>query len=264
MSNFSNKLKKFEKTFKTAKKRAHEEGFGNELPDGKYKTMLESCTLAEAQSSGKLQVIFAFVITAGELKGEKVRKYACVETEDDQVWFARDLKRFGIEAPETADDLEEVVKLLDGAKPELTISIKTKDSGQFTYIDKVHSDIEAGDLSKKDSDDEEEDDKEDEDEDEEDIEAEENEDSEEKEDTDTAVEIGMEVVFKSESGKVRKGKVIKILEKEESVKVKTEKGNTYTVKLEDISIPEIEEDDEEQEEVEVKKSKQSNVKKHKK
>ena len=259
---FANKLKKFEKTFKTAKKRAHEEGFGNDLPDGKYKARLESCTLAEAQSSGRLQVDFAFVIMAGELKGEKVHKYACVETEDDQVWFARDLKRFGIEAPETADDLEEVVKLLNDAKPELTISIKTKDSGQFTYIDKVHSDIEAGDLSEEDSDDEEEDDKEEDDE--EDAEAEEDEDSEEKEDDDTAVEIGMEVVFKSESGKDRKGKVIKILEKEESVKVKTEKGNTYTVKLEDISIPEVAEEEEEQEEAEVKKPKPSSVKKHKK
>ena len=252
---FANKLKKFEKTFKTAKKRAHEEGFGNDLPDGKYKARLESCTLAEAQSSGRLQVDFAFVIMAGELKGEKVHKYACVETEDDQVWFARDLKRFGIEAPETADELEEVVKLLDDAKPELTISIKTKDSGQFTYIDKVHSDTEAGDLSGENGADEE------------DAEPEEDDDSEEEKDDDTAVEIGMEVVFKSESGKDRKGKVIKILEKEESVKVKTEKGNTYTVKLEDISIPEAEEDgeeQEEQEEVKVKKSKPSSVKKYKK
>ena len=117
-------------------------------------------------------------------------------------------------------------------------------------------------MSEEDSDDEEEDDKEEDDE--EDAEAEEDEDSEEKEDDNTAVEIGMEVVFKSESGKDRKGKVVKILEKEESVKVKTEKGNTYTVKLEDISIPEVAEEEEEQEEAEVKKPKPSSVKKHKK
>lgn len=227
---FAGKLKKFEKTFKTAKKRAAEEGgFGSELPDSKYKARLESCSLAEAQSSGRLQVDFCFAVTAGEAKGEKVHKYQAVETEDDQVWLARDLRRFGIEAPDSAKDLEDIVKLLDESKPELVISLKTKDSGQFCYIDKVTSEIDAGKFASDDEGDGDGDGNGD--------------DGDGDRDDETTVEVGMEVEFESESGKQLKGKIIKILDDEESVKIKTPKGNVHTVKLDDVTIPEKEGDD---------------------
>lgn len=223
---FTGKLKKFEKTFKTAKKRAAEEGgFGSELPDAKYKARLDSCSLGEAQSSGRIQVDFCFKVTAGEEKGEKVHKYQAVESEDDQVWLARDLRRFGIEAPDSAKDLEDIVELLDDAKPELVISLKTKDSGQFCYIDKVTSEVDSGKFAAEDDD--EDGDGEDEDAGEED---------------EASVEVGMDIEFESKSGKQLKGKIIKILG-DESVKVKTPKGNIHTVELDNITMPEDEGDD---------------------
>lgn len=243
------KLKRFDKTFKTAKKRAHEEGFGGaELPDGKYKARLESCELSESQSSGRMQVCFAFVVTAGEQKGEKVRKYQAVETEDDQVWLARDLKRFGIEAPESAQDLIDTVKLLDESKPELVISLKTKDSGQFCYIDKVTSEIEGGDEDEEESEDDEEmEDSDEESKDETEEEEEEEGEEEENEDEGVEVEVGMEVKFTSKTGKKLSGKVVKVIEDEESVKVKTLKGNFHTVKIEDVELPEAEDEEETEE-----------------
>ncbi len=224
---FTGKLKKFEKTFKTAKKRALEEGgFGNELPDGKYKARLESCSLGEAQSSGRIQVDFDFKIIAGEEKGERIHKYQAVETEDDQVWLARDFRRFGIEAPESAKDLEDIVELLDDAKPELVISLKTKDSGQFCYIDKVTSEIDSGKFAAEDDDGDDDSDGDNDD-----------------DDGEVTVEVGMDIEFKSKSGKQLKGKIIKIFD-DESVKVKTPKGNIHTVDLDNIIIPEDEKDDE--------------------
>lgn len=80
---------------------------------------------------------------------------------------------------------------------------------------------------------------------------------------DATVEVGMEVEFKAESGKQLKGKVIKILEDAESVKVKTPKGNIHTVKLDDITLPEKEADDDEGGEDEGA-GKTAKVKKHKK
>lgn len=226
---FTGRLKKFEKTFKTAKKRAAEEGgFGNELPDGKYKARLESCSLGEAQSSGRIQVDLEFKVIAGEEKGEIVHKYQAVETEDDQVWLARDLRRFGIEAPESAKDLEDIVELLDEAKPELVISLKTKDSGQFCYIDKVTSEINSGKFAAEDNDDDGDDNKDDDDND---------------DDGEVTVEVGMDIEFKSKSGKQLKGKIIKILEDEEEVKVKTPKGNIHIIDFDNITVPESDDDD---------------------
>ncbi len=247
-----NRLAKFEKTFKTAKQRAQEEGgFGVEYPDGKYKGRLESCGLNEAQSSGRLQVDMCFVFTAGEYKGEKIHKYQSVETEDDQVWLARDLRRFGIEAPENAEDLEEIVKLLDESKPEVMLQLKTKDSGQFCYINKVLTEIDAGEFAAEEP--------------EEGEESEEfGEKTEEEEEEEVTVEEGMEVEFVTKKGQNLSGKVVEILDESSEVKIETKKGNVFTVSIDSVSIPEAEEEQEEEEEEEKPVKKLSKIKKQSK
>jgi hypothetical protein len=277
MVDFSSRLKKFGKTFKTAKQRAQEEGgYGAELPDGRYMAKLEKCELTEAKSSGKLQVGFHYKIAEGENKGETVRKYQAVETEDDQVWLARELKRFGIQL-DSLEELEDVVKVLNDADADVKITLKTKDSGQFLYVDKLLSEIDAGDFEAEDSDeDEEEDELEEEDETEEedsedadvdeDVEsseeesddeddddeedADEDDESEDEEDSDVELSIGMTVSFENSKGKEVTGKVIRIMEKEGTVKIKAG-DKTYTVKAEDLSIPEDAEENDEPEVEEV-------------
>lgn len=220
---FKSKLKKFDKAFKTAKTRAREEGgFGNEYPDGKYKARLESCTLGEAQSSGRLQVDMCFAITAGEYKGERVHKYQSVETEDDMVWLNRDLKRFGLEGPESGDDLVEIVKLLDDSKPELIIALVTKDSGQFTYINKVTTEIEAGSFAAEEG--------------EEPSEESTEEEAVEEESSDEISE-GDEVTFTS-GGEELVGKVLEVVE--DKARVKTEGGKVFRVALD--KLVKVEED----------------------
>jgi hypothetical protein len=237
---FSSRLAKFGKTFKTAKERAKEEGgFGNDLPDGKYKARLQSCEINEAKSSGRLQVAFNFAITAGESKGEKVGKYQSIETEDDQVWLARDLRRFGIDMPDDASDLEDVVKLLDESKPELIISLKTKDSGQFCYIDKVTSELDAGDFKTEENDDSGDDDKGDEDSD---------------DDATEDIEEGDTVTFK-EDGEKFKGKVLSIDEEEDTAIIKDEDG----VKHKDIDLDDLTKVEEKAKEKEDKKEEEADI-----
>ncbi len=222
---FSSRLAKFGKTFKTAKERAKEEGgFGNDLPDGKYKARLESCEINEAKSSGRLQVAFMFVITAGEEKGEKIGKYQSIETEDDQVWLARDLRRFGIDMPDDASDLEDVVKLLDEQKPELVISLKTKDSGQFCYIDKVTSELDTGDFKAEDK------------------ETNESGDNKEEagEETSEEIEEGSEVTWKEDGDKFQ-GKVLSIDEDDKTATIKDEDGDKHKdIDLDDLTLVEEE------------------------
>jgi len=220
---FGARLAKFGKTFKTAKERAKEEGgFGNDLPDSKYKARLESCEINEAKSSGRLQVAFNFVVTAGEEKGEKVGKYQSIETEDDQVWLARDLRRFGIDMPDNAEDLQEVVKLLDDSKPELVISLKTKDSGQFCYIDKVTSELDAGDFKAEDDGEGEPGD------------GKSGEDDNASED----IEEGSEVTWKEDGDKFQ-GKVLSIDEDDKTAVIKDEDGDKHKdVDLDDLTLVE--------------------------
>ena len=249
--------------FKTAKQRAAEEGFGgSELPDGKYKARLSECSVGVAQTSGRKQVIFKFAVVAGEYKGETVGKYQAYETEDDLVWLNRDLKRFGVEGPESEEELKEIVELLDESKPELVISLKTKDSGQFCYIDKVTSEINAGEYKAEDSEEETEEEAESEEESEEEEspkkklkgkhEDEEEEAEEEEPSNEVEIDVGMEVKFTTESGKKLSGKIIKVIG-DDSVKVKTPKGNIHVVDLDSIKLPEAEE--EEEEKPKVKKAK---------
>lgn len=262
---YKSKLAKASKSFKTAKQRAKEEGGFPELPDGKYMSVLQSCELKDS-AAGDSYLVMQFKISDGEFKGQVQSKWIRFESEDDQVWLIRDLERFGIQL-EDLSELEEVAKLLNDSKAEVKISLKTKDSGQFMYVDKVMSEIDAGDFAAEESNDddegEEENDEEDEDEDpaiasddsdddeeeSDDEEDEAEEDEEEEEESDEAVKVGMEAAFEGKGGKEIKGKIIAILEETEEVKIKSG-DKTYTVKAERLYIPEVDEVEEEEEEEE--------------
>ena len=256
MVDFKSKLAKFGKTFKTAKQRAKEEGFGAELPDGKYMTKLESCELGTSQASGRLQLTFVYKITDGEQKGETIRKYLGLETEDDQMWLDRELKKFGI-AIESLEEVEEVAKLLNSSKAVAKVTLKTKDSGQFAYLDSVLSEIDASDFAANEDGDDEEDQEEEEDveetEDSDDEDEDGDEDSEEEtedEEEDSAdIEVGMTAAFEGKTGKEIVGKVIAILEKTNEVKIKSG-DKTYTTKVDNLYIPEVSDEDETEEEEE--------------
>lgn len=240
------KLKNFNKNFAKEKKRADELGGFAENPDGKYLAKVTNCDIKNS-NAGEMHFVFQFEILESaedeSLVGAKASKWANVEKEDGMAYLIRDLRKFGIEL-EDLTQLPEAAKMIDDQKPEVKISLKTGNAGQFTYIDTVISEMDAGDHTP--NDEEEGDENEDE-------VGDEGNESEETEETDegTSVEIGMKVGFIWKKEKME-GIIKEILEKENKVKVSSG-GKIYPVALDAISLPEVEveeETEEEEEEVE--------------
>lgn len=252
--NIMAKLKAFNKNFSKEKKRADELGGFSEIPDGKYLAKVSSCELKES-NAGELHLVFVFEIMESaedeSLVGSKVSKWCSLEREDGPAYLMRDLKRFGIEI-EDLTQLKEVADLIDSQKPELKITLKDNGKGQFTYIDSVISEIDAGEMTadeeEGDDDDEEEEggaDEVDDDADDDDSEQEEDEGDDEAEE-EVSLEKGMTVNF-TWKGKTLQGTIKEIIERDGIVKVSAD-GKLHPVGIDAISIPEAEE--EEAEEVE--------------
>jgi len=255
------KLAKFNKNFSKEKKRADELGGFAEIPDGKYLAKVTSCEIKNS-NAGEMHLVFIFEITESaedeSLVGAKASKWCNVEREDGPAYLIRDLRKFGIDL----DDLEqlpEVAKLIDDQKPEVKISLKTGNSGQFTYLDTVISEIDAGDKAM--SDDNESDDDEDEDSEEEDEESEEEgEDEEEQEEDDLELKVGVSVQFTSKKGEKVLGEITVVDEKKGTVDVKSGKTSFKGIAVDRLSIPEAEDQsDESEEEEEEDESKSSKV-----
>ena len=245
------KLKKFNKNFAAQKSRADELGGFSEVPDGKYLCKVSDAQVKES-NAGALHFVFQFEILESaedeSLVGVKVSKWAGIEGEDQIAYLIRDLRKFGIEM-ESIEDLGKIGDLLTKQQPELKVTLKSKDSGQFSYIDKVIGEVEAGDMgADEDSNDSDDDSAEDD--------SEEEESEEEKEATETddvALEVGMEVSF-TWKGEDMTGKIKEILEDEEKLKISSG-GKIYPVKLADVTLPEAEETEEAEEEEEEEEEK---------
>ena len=106
--------------------------FDNVVTDGVYVGKLTKAQLGESESSGRLQVAFAAVITGGEFKGEKVNWWSGLKTEQNFMYLQRDIVRLGQSVPEDINDLEDVLKAIEKDKPAIRFRVKT--DGEFTNI----------------------------------------------------------------------------------------------------------------------------------
>ena len=248
------KLKSFNKNFAKQKERAQELGGFAEVPDGKYLATLDSAELRFTKN-GALNFVFHFKITESaedeSLVGVQVNRWCDIDTKEDGMgYLLKDLARFGIQA-ETSEQLAEIADLLTSQKPEVKISLKTNTNGsQFSYIDAVISEIDAGDHVSEESE-----------------EGENNEDEEIDEDSgtdeidaeDVGIEIGTEVSFSWKGSKLT-GVIKEIDEENEKLKVSSG-GKVYPVKLVDVSIPEAEEEVEIEEEEEIEEVEEEEIQK---
>lgn len=256
---FEKKLAKAKKLWGAAKQRKPD--FDNVVPDGVYVAQLVRAELGESQSKGRLQVAWKAVIKSGEYKGENINWWSGIETEDNIMYFQRDLVRLGKEVPEDPEEVEEVLGELEKEKPTVRLKFVTKGEYQNVRILKaldVDEEIdgdeaveeeetddetpeateeEATEEDEEDEDEEEqseaeetedEEEEEDEEESEEDEEVEEEEDEDEDEEVEEApeVEVGARVMF-SYKGKDIVGEVKKIDYKKEEVSIVSEKGKLY-------------------------------------
>lgn len=258
---FDKKLAKAMKNWKKAKER--KPSFENVVTDGVYTAKLVRAEMGESQGSGRLQVSMRAVIAGGEYKGENVNWYLGLETEDNIMFFQRDLVRLGKEVPDDPTDLEDVLKELEDEKPTMRIQLRTKGEFQNVRILKLvgaedeetesETEEEAEEPEEEESDEEAEKEAEepeedtDEEEKTEDSSKEDEEEEEESEEEDTEdeeagddeveapeVEVGSRVMF-SKKGKDIVGTVKSIDYKKELVKIKDDAGVAYYISPDALS-----------------------------
>lgn len=169
-------LKKAASLWDKAKKKKPE--FENNVTDGNYIGRLTKAELGESQK-GRLQVAFAATVLKGEFKGETVRWWSGLKTEDNLMYLQRDLRRLGVEVPEDIGDLEEALEQLQKEKPKFSFRVKI--DGEYLNV-RIGKALEADDAGEDEDEDEDTEEEETEEEETDEEETEEEEDDEEEED----------------------------------------------------------------------------------
>ena len=262
MADFKSILKKGNSAWKKAAKRAKEDTGGFvDIPDGRYTARLVSAKLGES-NAGRAQIAFGWKIEDGEYEGKTATNYQGIESEDNLFYLGRDLTRLGYELPDDLMDLPEILKDIEKTKPLGTIQLRTKGDFQNLYIRKIFDSMEEEDEdegeevdeteeetdeaeegdeteeeSDEESDDEESDDADEESDEEESDEEESDEEESDEESSDDEVELseGMRVIAETSKGR-EAGEVIEILEDEEKVRVKLDKGKVVKVGVDRIEV----------------------------
>lgn len=238
-ASFQSKLKAAQSTWGKARSRAESEKSFSEVEDGRYLVQITDAKLTESQASGRLQAAFSYVILQGENKGEILRSYDGLESEENQVWFGRKIARLGYDIPEDFDQIQEILAEITSGKPKVFIRVKTKGEFQNIYIDRMATAEDGGDDGDEATSDQ--------------AEAESSEEAAPPvaEDEDAEIEVGSMVEVQLSSGAV-KGEVTKLLEDEGKVIVRVAGGKLYKVAAEKVSLvesvpeePEVEPEEEE-------------------
>jgi hypothetical protein len=92
-------------------------------------------------------VTFGFEILEGESKGEKLRQYDGMDSEERLAWLFRDIAKFGYEMPDDEDELDQILAEIQKEKPIVRLKVKTNGDFQNVNVDKVLSESEAEDMS---------------------------------------------------------------------------------------------------------------------
>ncbi len=238
MSEFSKRLGKLKGNWGKARKRDRSEFGGSTLEDAIYKMEVTSAELTESQSSGRLQVCWEYTVLEGESKGETIRDYDGMESEDNLFFIQRKLERLGFDAPEDPAEIEGILNKVGKKKPKIKARVRTKDDFTHVYVNRL-LDGEAGEEEAAQETDAEEPEFEAE------AEAEAEPEAEPEPEGEGEVELqeGMKVTFPS-GGKELEGEILNFIDDDTKARVKTEKG-VFKVKIESLTPAEGEGEPEE-------------------
>ncbi len=142
MATLAGKIKKAERMFKIARKRAKDEGGGANKPDGAYRGIFKEFKITES-GNGRLQCVFGVKIGEGEFKGEMERKYCGMDSEDNIVYLNKDLNRLGFDGFDSMEELEAIGEEIKGKG--VRFKLVTKGEYQNCYFDKLLSDADYDD-----------------------------------------------------------------------------------------------------------------------
>lgn len=134
---FKARLEAAQKNWKKAKiKAAKPSEYDSNVEDGRYNAKIVKCEVGEAQS-GRVQLVTTYQITQGESKGEKIRSYDGLETEDNLVFVGRFLAKLGYELPESIKEIIGIAKEIAKDQPSCRIRVKTNGEFQNVFLDKM-------------------------------------------------------------------------------------------------------------------------------
>ena len=271
------KLAKAKGDWNKAKTRATQEGPGGieDIDDGRYIARLTSAEVGESKSSGRLQVGWTYQIAEGDYKGRRKMSFDGMETEQNLVYLAKNINRYGYECPDDLEQIEALLQEIVKEKPLVRIRLKTRGEFQNVYIDQVFDkddedevlqdaasdvdeeteevteEVEEADEVEETDGEEDETETEDEDGSEESDEEESDGDDETADDDEVVIEAGMRVLVNG-----KPGEIVEVLEDEGKVRVKMD-GTGKVVRtgadalelIEDTGDAgdEVEEDEEEEE-----------------
>lgn len=136
-SEFAKRLGKLKGNWGKAKKRDSSEFSGSTLEDAIYKMEVSSAELTESQSSGRLQICWEYTVLEGESKGETIRDYDGMESEDNLFFIQRKLERLGFEAPEDPSEIEKILTQVGKKKPKVRARVRTKDDFTHVYVNRL-------------------------------------------------------------------------------------------------------------------------------
>lgn len=210
--------------------------FGSPVPDGTYVGKLVKVELNESQSSGRLQAHFQAVISTGEYKGESINWYSGLKTDQNMMYFQRDIVRLGHDAPEDINDVEDILKEISKEKPSIRFKVVT--DGEYTNV-RLLKRLDTAEAPEEEETEEPEEPEAEEEEPEtkkkEEIEEEEVIEEEEESDDDPEIDVavGLRVLI-SVSGKDQAGTITEINEREEKVVVKTDAGKKFRVGIDKL------------------------------
>jgi hypothetical protein len=244
MVDFKKKLRAANDAWKSAKTKNAERGAGFvEFEDGRYLARLIKGEIGESQSSGRIQIRWSYRFEDGEYENQTKFDYSGLESEQNLMFLARMLDQLGYEAPDSLDEIEDILTDIEKSKPLVRIRLRTKGEFQNVYLDKVFAtDTEDEDAPAPAGDEEEVAEAEDTDpEVESEVEVEEPESDVvdevdiEEEDDEVDLAVGMIVVAETSKGD-QQGEVIEILDGEGKARVRLTDGKVIRIALDKLGV----------------------------
>jgi hypothetical protein len=134
---FESELSQFDDVYAEAP----EENEYKELPDGKYRCVVDRAELTKSKSSGQNMLKMAFKVHEGPYAGRLIFKNSMIVTASNVEWLKKDLVCMGLKLARFGELKKRVGELLD-----TDVSIQQKTKGEHTnhYIQKSFGKLEGG------------------------------------------------------------------------------------------------------------------------
>ena len=134
---YEKQLRQMRERWNKGKEQSKKDNFsGTTLSPGQFATRLTGAKLISGDKG--LSVVFEFTCVRGDEIGEKGIRFAGLGTDEQLVYFQRDLRRLGIEVDDfEPEQIPDILKELLEARPGVRINVKQNGEYKNVYVDKL-------------------------------------------------------------------------------------------------------------------------------